>query len=144
LLGGGRDRRRPRGGAQLGEDIRHVSVDRVLTQHERRGDLSVRAALRDEPEDLPLTWTEVCGPAGLTAALKLAGAALLARRAKLEKRSASSLEFRPRRIAAPSARSEQARAARARPASNGSPARASSPTASSNACRAWSWLRAAE
>src|SRR5262249_24128893 len=50
--------RRARGGrrarrlAELAEDVRHVAVDRVLADHELRGDLAVAVAGGDEPEDL--------------------------------------------------------------------------------------------
>lgn len=114
LLGGGRDCRRARGGAQFGEDVRHVAVDGVLAQHERFGDLSVRAALRDEAQDLLLTWTELRAHARLTTRLKHAGAALLTRRAKFKKRGSRSFELGPRCLCA-SQRAQRARERDARP-----------------------------
>jgi hypothetical protein len=119
-------------------------MHRVLAQHECCRNLGVRPARRDETQDLQFAWTELRAPARLTARLKLTGMTLLGRRAKVEKRSACSVELRPAASFRPWARNEQARATRARAASNGRPARASSPTASSNASRASSWRRAAE
>src|SRR5262245_22638210 len=38
--------------ADLGEDVGHLTVDGVLAQHQRCGDLRTRLALRDESEYL--------------------------------------------------------------------------------------------
>ena len=39
---------------ELAQDVRDVTVHRVLAEHERRGDLAVRHAGRDEPQHLGL------------------------------------------------------------------------------------------
>jgi hypothetical protein len=71
---GGRERG-SRGDLELGEDVAHVSFDRLLGEEELRGDLAVAASQGDQLCDLALATAQA---AELTGA---AGAALTGRRA---------------------------------------------------------------
>src|SRR5262245_59700136 len=53
-----RRRGRARGHVELREDVAHVAVDGLLAEREVGGDLSVRAAGRDEPQNLELALRE--------------------------------------------------------------------------------------
>src|SRR5207247_7981148 len=58
VLEGERPGRRPRGDAQLREDVLHVAGDGVLADHERGGDLAVAPTGRDEAQHLELARRE--------------------------------------------------------------------------------------
>src|SRR5204862_3214853 len=44
--------------AELGEDVADVDTDRLLADEQSLADLAIRAALRDQGEDLALPWRQ--------------------------------------------------------------------------------------